>query len=180
MPPKKETVGDCKISCKDVNESLFLESEIFLDTIKHVDVLPPKYVNELHNLKQPGINTWLRVCHLLLVFARLWDHTLNILSNSWNGLSYYKMYTVSCQALIPRVIVTLFNVRVSLWRQRPLFRILTFLTHFLNETSAFKRMTTAFLIEMWGGHLLRNVGTMFYSCVSRSSDRESKSLTTNA
>lgn len=71
MPPKKETVGDCKISCKDVNESLFLESEIFLDTLKHVDVLPPKYVNELHSLKQPGINTWLRVCHLLLVFGRL-------------------------------------------------------------------------------------------------------------
>ena len=71
MPPKKETVGDCKISCKYVNESLFLEREIFLVTIKHVDVLQPKYVNELHNLKQPGINTWLRVFHLLLVFAKL-------------------------------------------------------------------------------------------------------------
>lgn len=144
MPPKKETVGDCKISCKDVNESLFLEREIFLVTIKHVDVLPPKYVNESHYLKQPRINTWLRVCHLLLVFARLWDHTLNILSNSSKGLIYYKMYTVSCQALIPRVIVTLFNVGVNLWRQRPLFRILTFLTHFVNETPAFKRMSTAF------------------------------------
>ena len=61
------------------------------------------------------------------------------------------MYTVSCQAQIPRVIVTLFNVGVSLWRQRPLLSILTFLTHFLNETPAFKRMTTAFFIEMWGG-----------------------------
>lgn len=36
----------------------------FLVTIKHVDVLPTKYVNEFHNLKQGEINTWLRVCHL--------------------------------------------------------------------------------------------------------------------